>query len=271
MDNRPEMLRAFRKYINLDRTNAPAILKIGQTLLSKQMPDQALIYLESANTLKPNDPMTMTLLARAYLHNKRRDDAAKMIEKISSATNGKIDDDMRAVLVDVYLESGNYGQAITEINNLLAKKQTNALLLKLAKALYEVGKYTEAAKAVETIKATEPENLDAIMILGKIQVAQNSYDDAIETYKEALYINPNIAQAMLERANIYMLQTKLPWAKQFYERALKIDPKLALAHLGLARVAKASNDAATYKAELDKARELDPQNNEIINEAKSQQ
>jgi Tfp pilus assembly protein PilF len=76
---------------------------------------------------------------------------------------------------------------------------------------------------------------------------------------------------MLERANIYMLQTKLPWAKQFYERALKIDPKLALAHLGLARVAKASNDSATYKAELDKARELDPQNNEIINEAKSQQ
>jgi tetratricopeptide (TPR) repeat protein len=271
MDNRTEMLKAFRKYINLDRTNAPAMLKIGETLLSKQMPDQALIYLESANNLKSNDPMTMTLLARAYLHNKRRDDAAKMIEKISSVTNGKIDDDLRAVLVDVYLESGNYGQAITEINNLLAKKQTNALLLKLAKALYEVGKYTDAAKAVETIKASEPENLDAIMILGKIQVAQNNYDDAIETYKEALYINPNFAQAMLERANIYMLQTKLPWAKQFYERALKVDPKLAMAHLGLARVAKASNDSTTYKSELDKARELDPQNSEIINEAKSQQ
>jgi tetratricopeptide (TPR) repeat protein len=269
MNNNPEMLKAFHKYITLDKTNAASILKIGETLLNKQMPDQALTYLEMANTLKSSDPMTMTLLARAYLQNKRRDDAAKMIEKISSATNGKIDDDLRAVLVDVYLESGNYQQAITEINNLLAKKQTNALLLKLAKAQYEVGKYADAAKAVETIKASEPENLDAIMILGKIQVAQKKYDDAIETYKEALYINPNYAQAMMERADVYMLQSNLPWAKQFYERALKADPKLALAHLGLAKVAKASNDAATCKAELDKALELDPQNSQIVNEAKT--
>ena len=269
MNNSAEMLKAFHKYITLDRTNAEAILKIGETLLSKQMPDQALVYLEMANTLKPDDPKTMSLLARAYLQNKRRDDAAKMIEKISTATNGNIDDDLRAVLVDVYLESGNYEKAITEINNLLAKKQTNALLLKLAKAQYAVGKYADATKAVETIKASEPENLDAIMILGKIQVAQKNYDDAIETYKEALYINPNYAQAMVERADVHMLQSKLSWAKEFYEKALKVDPKLAMAHLGLARVAKASNDMAAYKTELDQARELDPQNSEIINEGKS--
>jgi tetratricopeptide (TPR) repeat protein len=270
MNSGTEMLKAFRKYISLDKTNSEAILKIGETLLSKQMPDQALVFLEMANTLKADDPKTMTLLARAYLLNKRRDDAAKMIEKISKVTHGNIDDDLRAVLVDVYLESGNYDQAITEINNLLAKKQTNPLLLKLAKAQYEVGKYSDAAKAIETIKASEPENLDAIMILGKIQVAQKKYDEAIETYKEALYINQNYAQAMVERANVYMLQSKLPWAKQFYERALKVDPKLAMAHLGLARVAKASNDAVTYKAELDQARELDPQNAEIAKEASLQ-
>jgi tetratricopeptide (TPR) repeat protein len=223
-----------------------------------------------ANTLKADDPRTMTLLARAYLQNKRRDDAAKMIEKISNATKGNFDDDLRAVLVDVYLESGNYQQAIVEINNLLAKHQTNALLLKLARAQYEVGKYGDAAKAVETIKASDPENLDAIMILGKIQVAQKKYDEANETYKEALYLNQNYSPAMVERANIYMLQSNLPWAKQFYEKALKIDPKLALAHLGLARVAKASNDAATYKQELDQAKTLDPQNPEIANEVKSQ-
>ena len=44
----------------------------------------------------------------------------------------------------------------------------------------------------------------------------------------------------------------------------------AMAHLGLARVAKASNDAVTYKAELDQARELDPQNAEIAKEASLQ-
>jgi Tfp pilus assembly protein PilF len=74
---------------------------------------------------------------------------------------------------------------------------------------------------------------------------------------------------MVERANVYLIQAKFQWAKTFYERALKVDPKLAMAHLGLARVAKASKDTAVVQAELDKAKELDPDNKEILDEIKS--
>ncbi|MGA2506178.1 MAG: tetratricopeptide repeat protein [Chitinispirillaceae bacterium] len=269
MNRNQDMINAFRKYIQLDQQNVDAILKIGETLLAKKMTDDAMMFLEMANSLKDNDPKIMTILARGYLMTKRRDEGAKLIEKVIKVSNGNIDDDLRSTLIDVYLETGQYQQAITEINNLLTKKRTNPLLLKFAKALLATGMYPEAANAVEDIKATEPENLDAIMTLGRIQVAQKKYNEAIETYKEALYINQYYAPAMVERANVYLIQAKFQWAKTFYERALKVDPKLAMAHLGLARVAKASKDTAVVQAELDKAKELDPDNKEILDEIKS--
>jgi tetratricopeptide (TPR) repeat protein len=269
MNRNQDMLNAFRKYIQLDQQNVDAILKIGEALLGKKMTDDAMMFLEMANSLKDNDPKIMTLLARGYLMTKRRDEGAKLIEKVIKVTNGNIDDDLRSVLVDVYLETGQYRDAITEINSLLAKKRTNALLLKFAKALLATGMYPEAINAVEDIKATEPENLEAIMTLGRIQVAQKKYTDAIETYKEALYINQYYAPAMVERANVYMIQVKFQWAKTFYERALKVDPKIAAAHLGLGRVAKASKDFATAQMEFDKAKAIEPDNKEILDEIKS--
>jgi hypothetical protein len=41
---------------------------------------------------------------------------------------------------------------------------------------------------------------------------------------------------------------------------------MAMAHLGLARIAKALNDMATYQAELEAARKLEPNNPEIQSE-----
>jgi tetratricopeptide (TPR) repeat protein len=269
MNRNQDMLKAFQKYIQLDQQNIDAVLKIGEALLAKKMTDDAMMFLEMANSLRDNDPKIMTLLARGYLETKRREEAARLIEKVIKASKGAVDDDLRMVLIDVYLETGKERDAITEINSLLAKKRTNPLLLKFAKALLATGLYPEAANAIEDIKATDPENLEAIMVLGRIQVAQKKYNDAIETYKEALYINQYYAPAMVERANVYLIQGKYQWAKTFFERALKVDKKIAAAHLGLARVAKAAKDYALAQMELDKAKALDPGNKEILKEIRS--
>jgi tetratricopeptide (TPR) repeat protein len=269
MGRSQDMLQAFRKYIQIDQQNVDQILKIGEILLVKRMVDDAMVFLEMANALRENDPKIMTLLARGYIITKRREDGAKLIEKVIKLSNGKIDDDMRMVLIDVYLENGQNREAIAEINKMLSTKRNNALLLKYAKALYAVGMYPEAINAIEDIKSTQPENLDAIMILGKVLIAQKKYNEAVETYKEALYINQYYAPAMVERATVYYLQGKYQWAKTFYERALKVDKKLAPAYLGLARVAKAEKDMATYQSKLDIARKLDPNDKEIQAEVKS--
>ena len=264
-----EMLNAYRKFIEVDPTNADACGKIGEILLSRKMVDDAMVFLEMANSIKENDPKIMTLLARGYIITKRKGEAAKLLEKVVKMSKGDIDDDLRSVLADVYMESGEYDKAADEYKAMLAKKKSNAILIKYADALIGMGKYPDAAKAIEEVKAAEPENLEVHMALGKIKVAQKKYDEAIETYKEVLYINQNYAPALCERANIYMIQGKLEWAKTFYERTLKADSKNAIAHLGLAKIAKNAKDYTTYTDHLDKAKKLDPNNKEVIEELKT--
>ncbi|NLD99782.1 MAG: tetratricopeptide repeat protein, partial [Fibrobacter sp.] len=264
-----DMLRCYRKYLEVAPENAEAIGKIGEILLSRKMVNDAMVFLEMANSLKENDPKLMTLLARGYLMTKRRTEAGQLLEKVVKISRGNVDDDLRMVLIDVYLESGQQNKAIDELKALLAIKRDKDVLLKYARALYELGKYAEALSTAEEIKKKEPENIEAQMIIGRVKTAQKKYDDAVETYKEILYIDQNYGPALCERASIYLIQRKYQWAQTFYERALKVDPKNAMVHLGLAKLAKQQKDYAVYTEHLEKARRLDPGNKEIQDELKS--
>lgn len=264
-----DMLRVYRKFIEVDPGNAEASAKIGEILLSKNMVKDAMVFLEVANSQKENDPKLMTLLARGYIMTDRRKDGADLLEKVIKMTKGNVDDELRMVLADVYLEGRQYRKAIKELKTLLEHKDDVAIMLKYAKALFEDGKYNDASKVVEKLKQKQPENIENQMMLGKIKVAQRKYNDAIETYKQILYIDQNYAPALCERANVYLIQDKRQWAQTFYHRALKADPKCALAYLGLARLAKRAKDYAGYSENLEKASKLDHRDKEIMKEMKS--
>ena len=137
-----------------------------------------------------------------------------------------------------------------------------------AQGLLTDGKYKDVEEIIENIKATDPENIEALMVLGDAQRLAKKYDPAVETYKEISYINPNYAPALYQRAEVHMLQNKYQWAKTFYERALRADPKFALAELGLAKLSKATKNQDAYIEHLDKAMKIDPTNDEIKEEYK---
>jgi len=107
------------------------------------------------------------------------------------------------------------------------------------------------------------------MILARSLRSQKKLDQAVETYKEISYINPNYAPALSERADVHLLQNKPQWAKTFFERAIRSDPNYGLAYLGLARLAKSQKNNSLYLQNLDKAIQLSPDNAEVREEAKN--
>jgi predicted Zn-dependent protease len=205
----------------------------------------------------------MTLLARCYLMTGQQRDGARLLEKVIKETKGSIDDDLRLTLADVYIASQDYNKAASELKEVMKTNTSPKVMIKYAETLIAAGKTSDALKIAEQIKTKEPENIDVHMMIGRIKVAQKKYNDAIETYKEVLYMDQNYAPALCERANVYLLQGKLQWAETFYDRALKADPKNAMVYLGLARLAKEKKDYASYSDYLEKGRKLDPQNREI--------
>jgi tetratricopeptide (TPR) repeat protein len=259
-----EEVEAYRQFIQRDPSNPEASGRIGEILLSKHNVNDAMVFLETANALKPNDPKFMMLLAQGYLSTDRGGEALGLLEKCEKL---KPDDlGIKEQLYGLYDKKGDTRNALNEMKQILSKKKDNKYLLKYAQALYANGVYADAENAIKDIRATDPENLDALMLFGKIQGIQGKWDDALETYKEISYINPNYAPALCERGEIHMMQSKLQWAKTFYDRALKADPQYILAEIGLAKVARVEKNKADYAKHIQNAQKLDPNNKALADE-----
>ncbi len=267
MDKSDQELEAYKKFMDADPKNAQEpkiLLRVGNLLLEKKKYTEAIINLETANTLAPGTQDVMLSLAKGYLRTNRAQEAVTLLEKAKAKTPEDVE--IRKNLVEVYRKLGDTKRAREELKNLIDKKRDNSLLLLYAKMLMEDGKYKDAADAIEDIRATDPENIDALMTLAAIQRARKKYDDAIETYKEVIYINADYAPAIYERAEVYLLQEKPQWALKFYQRALRAAPDFALAELGLAKIAKLQKDQNKYAQHVRKAYKLDP-NNSLIKDA----
>jgi tetratricopeptide (TPR) repeat protein len=267
LGNEKGELDAYKKLITMDPQNLDANKRLGMLLMKGGLISDAMVYLEMANTLSPKDADIMTLLGQGYIKTNRPKDAIDVLVKAKALKPDNAD--IRLQLVELYKKTEQPKKALEEMKQLVAIKRDNKILLAYAQSLYDDGKFKEAEETVEDIKATDPENIEALMILARAQRGQKKLDPAVETYKEISYINPNYAPALCERADVHLQQNKPQWAKTFFERALRADPNYGLAYLGLARLAKMQKNNAVYLQNLDKALQVSPDNAEIKEEAKN--
>jgi tetratricopeptide (TPR) repeat protein len=258
MGNHDEELSAYQNYRRFDTANLEAKTRIGMISLGRGSTDEALRLLKEVYKQAPDSTTAAAALADAYLRTGKTREAIDLLVKAKTA---KPKDTMvHRLLFEAYRKTKQDQQALAEIKALLDLKRDNDLLLSYAKLLLKLGKLSEAANAIEDIRATEPENLDALMTLGKILRAQKKLDEAIDIYKEATSIDMKYAPATFEKAEVYLEQGKVQWAEQFYKRAIEQDPTMALALLGLAKVALVCKDRNGYREYLDKAESMDPKN-----------
>jgi tetratricopeptide (TPR) repeat protein len=263
LNNERGELDAYKKLIAMDPQNLEANKRLGILLMKSGSTTDAMVYLEMANTLSPKDPEILVVLAKGYVATNRPKDA---IDALVKAKGFKADDvDLRLQLVELYKKTDQSKKALEEMKQLIAIKRDNKILLSYAQSLYDDGKYKEAQETIEDIKATDPENIEALMILARALRGQKKLDQAVDTYKEISYINPNYTPALYERADVHMQQNKPQWAKTFFERALRADPNCAMAELGLAHLAKSQKNTGLYNQHLERAYTLEP-NNPVIKE-----
>ncbi|MBN1575136.1 MAG: tetratricopeptide repeat protein [Chitinispirillaceae bacterium] len=264
MGNDDEELKAYRRYAEIDPQNIEANRRMGTILMRKDQYNEGIVFLEIANTLQPNDPEVMPVLAKGYVKTGRTEEAVALLNKAKEKKND--DPEIRFQLFELYQKSGQREKAQKEIEALISIKRDNRYMLLYAEALTMQGKEKDAAGVVEEILATDPENIPVLMLKAKIQRSLKQYDEAIETYKEISFIKPDHAPSILERAETHMEQSKPQWAESFYKRALRADPSLGRAELGLAKIAKLRKDIAGYQEHLENARRLSPDDEAIREE-----
>lgn len=94
--------------------------------------------------------------------------------------------------------------------------------------------------------------------IGNLYWKKNELEQALPALLGELKLNPNHAHALYETGDIYLSQEKPSQAKEHYERALKADPKIIEAHLALEKISTEAGDHQTSLEHLLKAAALAP-------------
>lgn len=259
-----EELDAYKRFAESNPQSIEANSRIGTLLMQKGQRNEAMVYLELANTLKPDDPDIMILLAEGYQTTGRLTDAVDLLVKAKAKRPEEVSLSLK--LFECYAETNQKEKALAEIKALVDKNPMTEYKVKYAEYLLTIGKDHEASELLEAILGEEPDNFDVLMLKAKVLRTEKKYEEAVEIYKTINTMMPDHVMSMFERAETYLEESKLQWADMFYNRVIKMDPQFALAELGLAKVAKMRKDQNMYHEHLDKAKALDPENKRILDE-----
>ncbi|MBD3392096.1 MAG: tetratricopeptide repeat protein [Chitinivibrionales bacterium] len=257
-------LAALRVFVASEPQHPEANARMGGLMMRKGKTGEAVRTLEKASEAGSRDPKILLALAQGYVRSGRHREAVTTLEKAKGLAPNDVT--IRRELAELYSRTGDRNKAIDEYREVIGLRRDNETLFRFARLLYQTERYSEAENAIEDIRATDPTDLDALMLLGRILRAQGRHDEAIEVYKEIAMIDPSNSDALRARADAHLESNQINWAKTFYQRALRNDSRNALAALGLARVAKMRGDNVTYLRHLNRARRMDSRNPEIKRE-----
>ena len=106
----------------------------------------------------------------------------------------------------------------------------------------------------------QAQDVDSLYRFGLDQLEQGDTENAINTFRKVLELNPNYALAHSSLGYIYMLRGNSDLARASFERAIDLDVRLAAAHNGrgmvLAREERMRSEAlVSFREALD----LDPE------------
>jgi len=169
---------SLKNALKIEAKNAQARFLLGRLYLSAGDGENAVKELERANKLKYKIDKVLPLLARAYMLTEADDDILSLIpqEKYFST----ISTQYLAYKTIASLRTGDNKLAEDAVNAAYSISETDGYSL-LAKAYLEFSKQNiaHASTLVERILIATPNNVDALMLQGKIATVENNFAEDI--------------------------------------------------------------------------------------------
>lgn len=138
-------------------------------------------------------------------------------------------------------------------------------LLNSALRNHQAGRWPEAEQQYRRVLATEPQNADAIHLLGLLYHQTGKVEQAIGLYKQALGIRPNYLEVHGNLAMALQQQGKHTEAIGHFQQVLAIEPNHAETHLKLAVARHQQRQLDAAITHYQRAIALQPQNPSAYN------
>jgi pentatricopeptide repeat protein len=165
------------------------------------------------------------------------------------------------VIAYFVLRNSRYGE-----DELMMSRRVGGRLTKLWEIAHHgmrENRFLRAEKALLTILKIDEKNAAAYNRLGILYAKQREYKDAIDCFEIASSIEPS-ASSLHNLGLIYYETENYQKAATAFEQALKLEDDLAARHIAYAKVQEKLGNDKLMLNELEKAAELEP-NNETYN------
>jgi tetratricopeptide (TPR) repeat protein/DNA-binding beta-propeller fold protein YncE len=238
-----------------------AYLLRGRMLADLGQHEDAILALQDATNLRPDDPEALQALASVYLKMKQYQEAEKILKQVL-----KISPTLAAAHLDmarVLAQKGDSSGAVSEFQKAieLAPKDINGHL-ELGRHYLEIKQYGQAEVAFQRAISLVPDHVRARLLLGRTYALENKIGDAIREFQEGINIDPKSAQARFELGKLYLDTGQFDKAISELELAAFTLPHVAeyQNQLGLAYFKMLRHDEAIEA--FQRALELKPDNPE---------
>ena len=123
---------------------------------------------------------------------------------------------------------------------------------------HQQGDFAEARRLYKFILREDPDNFDALRLLGVVEAQRGHHDKALRLIRDALRINPGSAEAQFSRGTVLVHLRRWEEAVACFDKALVIDPGHCAALVNRGNALLQLGQPENALASFDKAIEIDP-------------
>jgi len=233
-------IKYLKKAGSIDNFNKIAHLSYSQLgLIYTKMNDHdsAEKYLKLAISINPNDPIDRYNLGIIYLKQNKRTKA--LAEFVQAEKLCEYDTILLENIGEAYFSLKEYNKSIDAYKRLLqTNKRDVKILSRVAEVYYKDGdmqRALDAYKKITTIKPASENARYAYLNMGNILDDIKRFDEAIETYKKALIINPKDDSTLYNLGIAYKHAKMDELAIESWKKASEINPDTAKSPMAIAK------------------------------------
>ena len=169
-------------------------------------------------------------------------------------------------IIDAYFSIGNiyfqhqrFAEAIEYFMQVLGRKPDDSFAAINVALSYEgMGKYDEEERFVLDYLKKGIREPQLYFLLGNMNFARKTYDQAIAYFEKCLSLNAESAASRIILAAIYIVKDDLDRAEQNLQQALQLNPRLSNIHYNQAQIDEKRGQTGEAEAEYLKELELTP-------------
>jgi cellulose synthase operon protein C len=240
-------------YLKLNPKHPGASKLLASIYIDRGDPARAIDLLEPLESLSPNDPQLLSLLAAANMAQRRYDEAAAYLEKAVKVSGGT--PDLRADFGVSLIGSGHAEVGLSQLQQAFAKDPGQARAGMVMTTLYlKRDQPKKALEVIDVVVRRDPKNVDAANMQGVARVAAGDRAGGRAAYENALALNPRYHAARLNLARLDLAEGKIDATRLRLTELLKIAPNNADAMIEFARLEEQTGHPSEAVAWLEKVR-----------------